>query len=327
MMKLFRSGIAMLLVLVLALSLAACTGNNEPTNPTETQGTEPSETTLPTEGTEPVAGSAVTSFSMTYAPTYDNYDYISAYDDGMGGAYVEFVGDEKKVGTLSTDIFATITAALAETKLAELNGQEVYEAGDATGSMYIEFADGTSLTATYTGNIPQEFMDGYNAMVDCFKTLTADMEVYVAQAQVIGEVNPDVLPLMQEILNTSGIEGQDRLQIADVVMDDYFGFAVGLSSAEGITGATNCAPMMTSVAYSMTIVTLESEDMIETVRADYKATLADRQWICGMPEYALMAQMDNMVLFLYGSDTMFQQTATAIENAGWVEIETLELGR
>ncbi len=327
MMKLFRSGIAMLLVLVLALSLVACTGNNEPTNPTETQGTEPSETTLPTEGTEPVAENAVTSFSMTYAPTYDNNDYISAYDDGMGGVYVEFVGDEKKVGTLSTDIFATITAALAETKLAELNGQEVYEAGDAAGSMYIEFADGTFLNASFSGNIPQEFIDGYNAMVDCFKTLTADMEVYVAQAQVMGEVNPDVLPLMQEILNTSGIEGQDRLQIADVVMDDYFGFTVGLSSAEGITGATNCAPMMTSVAYSMTIVTLESEDMIETIRADYKATLADRQWVCGMPEYALMAQMDNMVLFLYGSDTMFQQTATAIENAGWTGIETIEVGR
>lgn len=327
MMKLFRSGIAMLLVLVLALSLAACTNNNDATDPTETQGTEPNETTLPTEGTEPVAGSAVTYFSMTYAPTYDNYDYISAYDDGMGGVYVEFVGSEKKVGTLSADTFATITAALAETKLAELNGQEVYEAGDATGSMYIEFADGTSLTATYTGNIPQEFMDGYNAMVDCFKTLTADMEVYVAQAQVMGEVNPDVLPLMQEILTSSGIEGQDSLVISEMAMDDYFGFTVGLSSTEGITSGTSCTHMMNGNTFSMYILTLESAEMGETVLADYKATFADRQWVCGMPDYGMMAQKDNMVLFLIGSEFLFQQTATAIENAGWTGIETIEVGR
>lgn len=327
MMKLFRSGIAMLLVLVLALSLAACTNNNDATDPTETQGTEPNETTLPTEGTEPVAGSAVTYFSMTYAPTYDNYDYISAYDDGMGGVYVEFVGSEKKVGTLSADTFATITAALAETKLTDLNGQEVYEAGDASGSLYVEFADGTSLSATFTGNIPQEFMDGYNAMVDCFTTLTAELEVYVAQAQVMGEVNADVLPLMQEILTSSAIEGQDSLIISDVPVDENATFTVGLSSAEGITSITSCTHMMNGNTFSMYILTLENAEMGETVLADYKTTFADRQWVCGMPDYGMMAQKDNMVLFLIGSEFLFQQTATAIENAGWTGIETMEAGR
>ncbi len=326
MMKLFRSGIALLLALVMALSLAACTGNNDATDPTETQGTEPTETTQPTEnqGTEPSMENAVTYFNMSLSETYDRYDYINASDDGMGGVYVEYVGDVKKVGSFGPEALNTISAKLAETGLAELNGEQVYEDGEASASMYIEFADGTMLTASYSGTIPQEYLDGYAAMVACFQELTAELEIYVPQAQVIGEVNADALAAMQEILNNSGMEGLDGLMISDVAMDEFFGQSVGLSNVDGITSGTLCSAAMMTTPYSVVIVTLESEDLVQDVRADFETNMGWTKWVCVSPTSALVAQNGNMVICLMGSDTMFQQTATAIENAGWTEITTLD---
>lgn len=324
MMKLFRSGVAMLLALVMVLSLAACAGNNDATDPTETQGTESTQATGDTQATAPVVDNGVTYFNMSLSETADNYDYISAYADDMGGTYVEYVGEEKKAGTLSADALATITAALNGTKAGELNGQEVYEEGEASASMYIEFADGTMFSASFSGSIPQAYKDTYAAMAACFQTLTADMEVYVPQAMVSGEVNADALAAMQEILNNSGMEGLDGLMIADVAMDDFFGQSVGLSKTEGITSGTLCSAAMMTTPYSLVIVTLENEAAAQDVRADFEATMDWNKWICVRPTNALIAQKGNMVLCLMGSDTMFQQTATAIESAGWSEAVTLD---
>lgn len=328
MMKLFRSGIALLLAVVMALSLAACTGNNDTTAPTETQGTEPSKTTESTEATQgsiATVESPVSQLYMELSESTDDIRYLYASDNGDGGAHVEYSADEKRMGTLSADVLTAITTALAGTELADLDGQEVFDGEGPTATMSVTFADGTTLSASFSGNVPQEFRDGYAAVEAYFLSLASELEL--PQAQVLGEVNADALAAMQEILNNSGMEGLDSLNISDVVMDDYFGFAVGLTSSEGITSGTSCAPMIMSIPYSLVIVTLESEDMVQTVRADFEATLAERQWVCGMPESALMAHKGNMVLFLVGSETMFQQTATAIENTGWTEIETMVLGR
>lgn len=48
------------------------------------------------------------------------------------------------------------------------------------------------------------------------------------------------------------------------------------------------------------------------------------KWVCVIPSNALIAENGNMVLCLMGSDTMYSQTAEAIEAAGWSNIATFD---
>ncbi len=321
--KMMHRGLCLLLILALALSVAACGQNSTPettTTPATQDTTVAPETTVPQTETE----NAVTYFSMSYGETYENMHTLNAADNGDGTTHVEYVGEEKKVGNLEGDVLDSITAALSATGLAELNGQDVYEEGDATASMYIEFADGTCLSASFSGSVPQEYISGYDAMDACFKTLVAELPVYVPQAQVMGEVNADALAAMQEILNNSGIQGLDMLAISDVPMDDYFGFTMGLSSSEGITNGTSCTAMMMTTPYSLVIATVEDEANIANVRADFEDSLDWQKWVCVTPSNAMIAQKGNMVLCLIGDAEMYTLTAASIEAAGWSEIKTLE---
>ena len=235
--------------------------------------------------------------------------------------YVEYIGDEKKVGSLGTDIFADITAAFARSGLAALNGQDVYNDGTDFCSMYVQFADGSYMFASFSGTIDPAFVVGYDQMDAYFAQLTASLPVYVPQPQVMGEVDSAALETMNEILNNSGMEYLDALAISDIPLDEYFGLTAGLSSHEGMTNGTMCAPMMNATAYSLVIVTLESTDLTADVRQDFANNLGWRNLVCVAPEQALIARKDNVVLCLMASDPMFTQTANAIESAGWTEME------
>lgn len=323
MKKMMHRGLCLLLILTLALSVAAC-GQNSTPETTTVPGTQDTTAAPDTTATQAEVENAVTYFSMTYGETYERMHSLNAADNGDGTTHVEYVGEEKKVGNLEGDVLGGITTALSAAGLAELNGKEVYEEGEATASMYIEFADGTSLTASFSGTVPQEYISGYETMDTYFKTLVADLPVYVPQAQVMGEVNADALAAMQEILNNSGIQRLDVLTISDVPMDDYFGFTMGLSSSEGIINGTSCVPMMTTEPYSLVIATVEDETNIDSVAADFESSLDWQKWVCVNPSNALIAQKGSMVLCLVGEGDMYTQTAASIAAAGWSEIKALE---
>lgn len=319
--KLIHRGICLMLVAAVAISLAACAGSS--TEPSTTVTTASTEVTDTTEGTTAAEGS-ITYFSMNM-----NEDrYMNAYPED-GGVHVDYFNGERKVGNLDMSVLAELAAAVESSGIATLNGVEettegTETAGDSdSASLYVEYADGNTITAGYYGKISEEYITAYNAMDAFFQELTKDVPVYVPQPQVEGNVNPDALAAVEEILNGANVAAPDSLVISDIPKDDFFPTAAGLSSAEGIANATSCSSMMMTTPYSMVVVTLEDAGKIDDISSDFEANIDWLKWICVLPSSALIAQKDNMVLCLLGDGEIYQQTASAISQAGWNTYKTL----
>lgn len=319
------------LAAVLMLVCAACGGDAEPTiAPAPT-----AETTAPT--LPPVLGDGETSptaevienpvenpityFSMSLGEDYEHIRYLVAYED-FGQTYVEFVGDEKKVGTFGASFLHRLTEQAALADLAALNGIAQYTAGDPLGSMYVTYADGTYLSADFSGQLPEGFADAYALLEAWFAEQTADLPAYVPQPVITGEVDETLQGEMLAILQSSGIVELDMLMISEIPKDDYFLFTAGLSSGEPIVKAAQCTAMMMTTPYSFVIVSVREESQVEAVRQDFLKCLDWNKWVCVTPSDALIARKGNLVLCLMGADAIYDLTVSGIENSGWTEIET-----
>ena len=306
---------ALVLAVLLVLSMAACA-------PAEKA---PAETTVP--ATVPVyaeVDNPVSFFSMTLGEDYENIGSLTAYLNEDGTAHVEYVGENKKIGTLDANIFHGITAAAAESGLAELNGQDVYAEGEANGSMYITYEDGAMLACGFGGEVPQTYRDGYAKMDAFFRELTAQMPEYVPQPLVLGEVEEGILTELTAIIGGSGIQNPDAFSISPVVKDEFFAFSLGLSSEEGIASAALCQGMMMTTAYSLAVVRLEEGADTDAVCADFAANVDWMKWVCVMPDKAMVAVKDDLVLCLVAEGQLYSLTAIGIEAADWTVVETLE---
>lgn len=309
---------ALVLVLALALSMSAC-GSKKPTETTGTNETTGSEETTGTSAET----KALSYFSLSCGDTAETTVYLSAYVVDETTAFVEYRGEVRKEGNVDAATLETIAAEFAKSGLAELAGQDAYEEGEAAASMYVEYTDGTSVTVGFSGTIPETYKTGFAAMDTCFQDLTANMEEYVPQASVMGEVDADRLAAMQEIL-TSEIPGLEGLAITEIPMGEDFGFSAGLSSTDGIVGGSLCSAQMMTTAYSFVIVTVEDESKIDTVRADLEENMDFGKWVCVRPTDAVIAQKGNMVLCVMGADEMFTATKAGIEAAGWENLATFK---
>lgn len=309
--------IAIVLAVLMTLSLAACTGA-----PAET--TAPPETTPATLPSFEEAANPVTFFSLTLGENYEDIRSMTVFGNEDGTVHVEYVGEVKKVGTMDADIFHGITAALAESGLAELNGQEVWSEGEANGSMYIAYADETYLSANFGGEIPQTYTDGYARMDAFFAQLTAAMPEYVPQPVVMGEVDEPLLTELLAIINGSGMKDTDAFTIGSVAKDEFFAYTLGLSTDAGIASAAQCAPMMMTTAYSLSMVKLEEGADLDAICDDFAQNVDWMKWVCVMPNNAMVAVKDDMVLCLVAEGQLYSLTAIGIENAGWTVVETLE---
>lgn len=310
--------ISLALAVLLTLSLAACT----PAAPAEIPAPE---TTAPaTLPTYPETENPVTFFFLTLGEDYENIRSLTAFLNEDGTAYVEYVGDIKKIGNLDANIFNGITAALADSGLDALNGQDVWGDGEANGSMSITYADETMLACGFGGEVPQEYRDGYAKMEAFFAQLTADLPEYVPQPLVMGDVEETLLAELNAIIFGSGMANPDAFTISPVEKDDLFAYTLGLSSDEGISDAALCAPMMMTTAYSMAIVKLDEGADLDAVCADFAANVDWMKWVCVMPNNALVAAKDNMVLCVVAEGQLYSLMSIGIEQAGWTMVETLE---
>ena len=246
---------------------------------------------------------------------------LTARLDENGQGHVEYVGDEKKVGTFEPKVLHGITEQIEKSGLLKLDGQSKEGDGADYASVYIEYADGKVVTADFTGAVPPEFREGYDDLDKYFADLTKDVPVYVPQPQVVGTVNNEALREMKNILSKSEIEGVDTLTITDVPLDETFRETVGLSSMEGITSGTSCAPMMLSSAYSFVIVTVDDEDNADDICDDFADGIAWNKWVCASASHALTAEKGRMALCLMGTGDYYEKTAGAIKDAGWDDIE------
>lgn len=313
--------IAMILAAVMVLSMTACGNQSETTTAAPETTTEAAVETTP--AAPEVTGPVVTFFSLSLGENYENIKSITAFANDDGTVHVEYVGEEKKVGDISADAWTAITAAMEQTELASLNGQDAWGEGEANGSMYVEFADGTMAAAGFSGEIPAVYTAGYATMDACFAALTAELPVYVPQPMVMGEVDAALLAEMNAILTASGIKELDMFAIGQVLKDEYFAYSVGLTSDAGIASAANCAPMMMTTAYSLVIVTLEEGTDAAAIAADFEANLDWTKWVCVAPSDAMVATKDNMVLCLMAADQTYTQTAAGITAADWTTVNTL----
>lgn len=317
---------SLLLVLTLVLSLAACGDKEKEPDPTTEPGsTQPIETTAPVP-TEPLvlADVPVDYLNLSISENPEDYFYMTIEPGEDGMARVEYVGQEKKVGNVDGQALFVLAAEVERAGLSALNGRSEYSEGEAIGSFFISYADGSAISGDFTGTLPQEFVDAYASIEQVFRNLTAELPVYVPQAAVMGTVDPAALDAMQEILNNSGMEYLDGLMIQDIPKDDFFAGLAGLSGSEGIANATSCGAMMMTTPYSLVIVTVEDAADTEKIAADFEKSIDWQKWVCVAPDSAMIACKDNMVLCLLGSELMFEQTAASIKNAGWTELKTLK---
>lgn len=325
-----RRILSLVLAMMLVLSLAACGNNTDPTEaPTETPATEAPATEAPTDAPagqvtlDPMTvENPVTYFSLSMGETFDSIMSMNISDNGDGTIHVDFQSTEKKIGDLDAALMHNLTAALNETALVSLNGQDNYGEGESSASMYIEFTDGTMATVGYSGSIPQEFVDGYKAMESFVALMTADMPVYVPQVQVM-DSDPDAAAALVEIMNNTGIAELDSFMISGVAKDEFFGMTMGLSSDAGVAVATSCTAMMMTTPYGIYMATLEEGADAAAIAADFEANLNWQKFVCVAPTNAVIAQKDNMVLCFMGSDELYTKTASAIQTSGWTVVKEL----
>ena len=307
--------IALLLTVVLALSLAACGADPAPPEP----GTQPPEDTRPENQVilpDVTVDNPITYFQMSIYHEDGTYLSLTAYDDGMGKAYLEYVGEVKKVTTMDLSTLHAVTAAMKEAGLEALNDQHVNSDGMDSASMYASFADENYWGADFTGTISVEFLEAYENMALWFGSILADVPEYVPQPMVMGEVDDDILAEIMTVLAASGMEPLDMFSIsADV-------YSPAVADAEGIVAMADCGPMMSTTPYSFTVVELEDEGMIEEIRQRFADNLDWNRWVCVSATNALIAQKGNLVVCVMASDLLYTQTAKAIEDNGWTAIET-----
>lgn len=312
--------LSLLLAMLMVVSVfAGCNNTAEPTTePTTEPSTEPS---VPA-----VEIADVTYFSLGYGETFENASNLMlSPSETEGKASVFFVYGEEKRGDIDAAAFADVKAALATSGLVALNGASEYADGAAYASMYIELADGSVLTADYSGNVPQEFIDGFNKMATCFQTLTADLPVYVPQATVAEDVDATAAEAALAILN-SGVPGVDAIMVQNAALDldaETFTWMTGLTSAEGLTNATTAASMMMTTPYAFNMVTVADAATIDAVVADFEANIDWQKWVCVVPTNALIATKDNMVLCVIGEGAMFSATVAGAEAAGWTTVKDI----
>lgn len=306
--------LSLLLAAVLVLACAACGTDPAP----EDTGTQPSDPAVSVTVPQVEVDNPVTYFQLSIGDDAGNFTSLTAYDDGMGMACVEYVGDIKKVATMDPAVLHAITAELEEAGLKALNGRNAEGEGGTYASMYITFADESFLGANWSGTVDQDFLDAYEKMDAWFAALMADVPEYVPQPVVMGEVDAGIQAEMLAVLESSGLEPLDMFYItADV-------YAAGVSAAEGVTAVADCGPMMSTTAYSFTIAAVEDAGYIENVRKVFENNLDWNRWVCVSASNALIAQKDNMVVCVMGGDQLYTLTARAIEDAGWTEIETFK---
>ena len=322
----FTRGFALLLAVMLLLTGCATTKPGDTTAATDvTTVPAPDQITDATEGTVDLEGKTLSFFSVNLNLTGSDNRYMMAYPNDDGSVYVEYVGDVKKIGTnMDGKVLESVTAAVVQSGIAALNGQNIYLDGGAVGSAYVEYTDGTVIGIGYSGEIPDEYLTVYNALDTAFQTLTAELEVYVPVPLVGDGVDETALAELMAILDATQIRDLDMFQIADVTKDDIFTLVMGLSSAEGIANGTSCSAMMMTTPYSMVIATLDDGMDVQTVRDDFLNNLDWQKWVCVMPTGALIAQKENMVLCLMGADSLFTQTVQAVTDCGWENLESVD---
>ena len=319
-----KKALIFLLALVLLLSTAACgkvePGETEKETPeaTTAQTSSPS-VSLPASVDNPVTGIYI------YRQTADgNFYQLEAYPNSGDTAWVTYVADIKKAATMDLAAMNYLTAAIADSGLADFNGTNLFTDGPTSTSMYISYEDGSVIAASFNGQaLPEDFMAAYYKLENSFKELMQDIPEYVPAPMIMGEPNETDLEEILDIFEASGIDYPDAFAISDAPADETFGPAVGLDETEGILRGTVCQPLMSSHPFIMVIVTVEKTSQLDTVRRDFTDNPDWVRWVCVSADSAVVAEKGNSVIFLMANSSDTDTFSPAINACGWENSKTI----
>lgn len=319
--------ICLILCLLMLLTLAACGNQAEPETTIPQEATQETTDEATTESTEPEQPTEqVSSFYMDLKNQGDeSFSYLNAYINEDSTAYMDYTtaSGRKIAYDMDATVLKQLAAAYRNSALNQLNGQEIFDEGEACCSVSIVIGEETCSYSYYGSFVPEEYATIFADMEALFVQLMADVPEYVPAPQVGEGVNDEHLTVITDILNNSGIEALDALSIMDVPNDEYFGFTAGLTSYTGIAACTSCTPLMMATPYSLVVVTMEEGADSQSVVDDFRKNVDWLKWVCVQPSNAIIATKDNMVLCLLGFDEMYTGTAAALDAAGWTTAETL----
>ena len=321
--------ICLVLSVLMLLSFAAC-GNQPETETTtvpqettaETTGETTQETTVPEAPAE-----QVTTFYMDLKNAEDETAaYLNAYVNEDGTAYMEYLTSAGRKVDPSADasVLKMLAAAYRMSALGQLNGQDVYDDGEACCCYSIAINEETFMYSYYGAFIPEEYATCFADMEELFVQLMAAVPEYVPSLLVEDGVNEEHLAVINEIMNNSGYAALDSITVTNVANDENFSYMAGLSTADNIQVCTSVTHMMMTTPYSMVVVSLTEGTDASAVVADFKASIDWGKWVCVNPSSAIVATKDNMVLCLIGLDELYTGTASAVESTGWTVVESLK---
>lgn len=325
-MRMLKSIVSILLVLMLTLSMVACTTidktvDKDQPNAIENsipQGvtTEKVDDKEPTDTVEKIE-TQLKFFSMSLTEGMDNIKALTAFINEDGTTYIEYIGEVRKLGVLDENVMDEINQAVLEAQLDTLNKTDEYNDGDRAGDMYLEYTNGDVVTFSFSGTEHDLYEEGYASLDELFNQLTKEMAEYVARPQVMGAVNSEILDEMMMIFDASGLTNLDGIMIDEIYLDESFAGVSGLDDMSCVSAAANGAPMMMSVAYSLVVVKVNENADIDKICKNFENNLDWQKWVCVAPSNALIATKGNMVLCLMGSDNMYSGTVQGINSNGW----------
>ena len=313
------------LFLLTTLLLAAC-GSPAPgeTEATTTGATSSLQTTIPS--VAPVEN-PVNYIEISYLLPDNTYLHLSAYPKDENTVWVEYVDDIKKAAALELAALDFLTLGVEESGFAALNGANVFEEGACSASVYVSYENGNYIGASYTcAELPGEFTAAYNKLLASFKELMADVPEYVPAPTIFGQPNQTHIDTVSQLFAQAGVDYPDAFGISDIPLDDTFAATAGLSSAEGITCGTICAPLMSPNAFSLVLVNLAPGTDAEAIREDFIDEPDWLKWVCVSADEAAVASRGDTVIFIMCSSAMAQTLFPALEACGWENVETDAFG-
>lgn len=315
--------LAFLLAALMVMSFAACSQSQE--NPTEAPTDAPTDapTEAPTDA--PVAEKEISFFMISINDANGPVQSLMAYPNEDGTAYLDILSDVIKRGNVDGAALAAISQAFDASGLSELESSpdDAYSVDGA--SINVIYTDDTSVNINLYGELPEAFNTGFAAVLAIFNEAAAELPEYVAQPIENGEIAESDRAALNGILeNLELYAPADSFGITSVAKEDeYFASSLHLASDEGVASGLQFAPMMTSNAYALLIVTLEEGADAQAVAANFENGIDWLKWVCVQPEGAFIAVKDNQVLMVLGGGEFYDATVAATQTAGWTEYKTL----
>lgn len=298
-----------IVVSAMALSLAACGSSNG--------GASNGNTT-----TNPA-----TSFAASYGETVDDVIYLNVSPtEDKSKVMIDYMsGNKQERGTVDASLLSTLASVYEKSDLASLNEQSSYEEGDAMGTMYMDFSDGSNFTCDFGGQIPAEFVSGFTSMREAIESAMENMEPYRAEVQFDEDVNAEAKAELNALfahLSNQTLENNLAMNVASD--DENYANTTGLKNANGVANTTVAMNMMGTVPHSMTLFQLADGADAAAIQKELIDNANWRKWVCVSPNYALTATKGNNVLYVMTLTEIYNELLPALEAEGWTVTATAE---